>query len=790
MKQFGFRRKVLILAVALVATMQLLTVVPVLNAIKRDADAKSRQNVDLAGVLLDEYLRNRADQLLTTVNVLVQDYGFKQAAASGDHATIRSALENHAARVGATVAALLDVDGNVIVSSANGTDAPLAGSALLPSGDSLETAAHRVIFLGSTPYQTVTVPLRAPVTVGWVMLGFPIDDTLAHSLGELAGLEVSFVHVDGATPQIVASTLPRTARMGALTGIDTAAFDPQPSGTGSREYLSLLRPFVSGASRVHVLLQLSLQEATASYRSIRNILLIITGLALLIAITGSFWLANNVTKPVQNLVAAARRMREGVYNEPLEIRSADELGELAGSFNVMQQAIADRERHIVHQAHHDSLTGLPNRELTISRLRDALADGKPLCVVSIALDRLSGIVSSLGHRSGDELVKLAAGVLRTRVADEHILGHFSGNEFVIALRGFTAEQTVEWIGFQAEQLRSGVKLGGANISLQTTAGVACFPEHSHDAAELCRRASSARTDALLRHEPVAVYTLGQEDRWLKQIKIVGDFPQALKNDELRLAVQPKIDCRTREVYGVEALVRWQHPELGLLYPDTFIGSIEQAGSIGHLTRWALREGVARSAAWRAQGVALSVAVNMSVDDLTDEYLPYYLLDLVKRHGVPPSAVTLEVTESAIMHNEHKSLAVVTCVRELGFRIAIDDFGTGHSALAQLKRLPVDEIKIDKSFVMNMKDARDEAIVRATIDLAHQLGLSVVAEGIENEAVLDKLTAFGCEHGQGYYIAKPMPQQDFLGWLAHWRGVTTPGVVPFVPRAQNPAASGT
>ena len=379
--------------------------------------------------------------------------------------------------------------------------------------------------------------------------------------------------------------------------------------------------------------------------------------------------------------------------------------------------------------------------------------------------------------------KLTAGLLRERMAEGQVLGHFSGNEFVIGLRGYNAEQAAEWVGYQADLLRTGVRLGGANISLQATAGIACYPDHSRDAAELCRRASSARTAALLRHEAFSVYTLGQEDRWMQQIKIVGDFPQALKNEELRLAFQPKINCRTREVYGAEALVRWQHPTLGLLFPDSFIGSIEQAGAIAHLTRWALREGIARCAAWRAQGLNLSVAVNMSVDDLTDEYLPYYLLDLVKQHRLEPKDITLEVTESAIMHNVHKSRAVVACVHELGFRISMDDFGTGHSALAQLKRLPLDELKIDKSFIMSMTDRRDEAIVRTTIDLAHQLGLTVVAEGVENEATLERLTNLGCEYAQGYYIAKPLAQQDFLGWLAQWRVGTSSDVIPFAPRAE-------
>jgi diguanylate cyclase (GGDEF)-like protein len=785
MKQSSFRRKVLILAVTLVSVSQLVTLFPVLNAIKRDVDDRAQQTVGLAGVLFEEYMHNRADQLLTTVNVLVSDYGFKQAVASGDHATIQSALLNHAARVRATVAVLLDPDGRVWVSSTD-DDAAIytAGFTPLPEGSSLESVSQRVEFLGGVPYQTVTVPLRAPVTIAWVMLGFPIDDSLAARLQSLTGHAVSFVQFGAGAPYMLASTLSREDFDDALAGLDPSRYDAQQTGSGSSGFLTLLRPFLNASSNVHVALQLSMEETTQSYRNIRNILLVITSLSIALAIGGSYWLANTVTQPVQKLVAAARRMREGVYDEDIRVHSSDELGELAGSFNAMQQAIADRERHIFHQAHHDSLSGLPNRELFIGELREALDGKKCGCVVSLGLDRFDGIVSSLGHRAGDEVVKRAAGVLRERVGDVHVLGQLSAHEFVIGLPGFDSQQAAQWIDYQMNLLRAGVRIDGANISLQSTAGISCYPEHSRDPAQLCRHASSARADALARHEPSAIYQLGQEDKSRKLVRIVGDFPLALERDELRLAFQPKVDCRTRDLYGVEALVRWQHPELGLLMPDSFVGAIEQAGGIAHLTRWVLRESVARAAAWRDQGVRVTIAANISVDDLTDEYLPYYLLDLVKRHSVPPTLVTLEVTESAMMYNVHKSLAVVSCIHELGFRIAVDDFGTGQSALTQLKRLPVDELKIDKSFVQGLNDRRDEAIVRATIDLAHQLGLSVVAEGVEDEETLERLAALGCEYAQGYHIGKPLPPQDFLAWLSQWRAGKGAAVVPFNSRAGN------
>ncbi|HJR71507.1 MAG TPA: EAL domain-containing protein [Gammaproteobacteria bacterium] len=789
MTRFGFKRRVLLLAVALVVATQLVTLFPVLDLIKRDAEDQAVRTVGLAGQLLDEYRRNRAEQLLTNVNLLVSDYGFKQAVTTdNDDATMRSVLRNAASRVGAPVAALLHLDGHVLVST-SADDRPVVFPSI-PVDELEQDARDRVVSIGGVPYQTVTVPLRAPATVAWVTLGFPIDSGLAAQLASLTGLEVSFVAVQGIAPRVLISTLPEGLRAGAIDGLDAHSTQPQRTGAGESAHLSLIRTFAADSDELYVVMQLAETKAMASFRRVRNFLYAMTGLSLLLAISGSFWLAKTVTRPVQNLADAARRMREGVYTEPINIPTGDEFGELAGSFNAMQQAIADRERRIFHQAHHDTLSGLPNRELAVSLLGETLERNRSLAVVSLGLDRFSGIVSSLGHRAGDEVIKLTAAALRARIGEAEVLGHLNGHEFVIGLPGRDAREAVDWIERQAETLRAGVQLANANISLQVTGGVACYPEHSRDAAELCRRASSARSNAIARHETAAVYRLGQDDRSLQQVRIVGDLPQALSNGDLRLWFQPKLDLKTGEIYGAEALVRWQHHELGLLMPDTFIGAIEQAGSIAHLTRWVLREAVARCAAWRKQGVTLGVAVNISVDDLTDEYLPYFLLDLTKKHKIAPHTLTLEVTESAIMHNVQKSLAVVNCIHELGFRLSIDDFGTGHSALGQLKRLPVDELKVDKSFIMGSSDdGKDDAILRSVIGLAHELDLDVVAEGVENDATIARLASLGCEHAQGYGIGKPIPQEQFLAWIAQRRAGGRAAVVP-LPVPIVPAASRT
>jgi len=576
-----------------------------------------------------------------------------------------------------------------------------------------------------------------------------------------------------------ASTLAEDLRPAAAADIHLGDAGGRSGLLDGGSYLTSLQPFFEEPAELYVALQLPIAEAMASYRSIRSILLLITSGSLVLAIGGAFWLAGNVTRPVQHLAAAARRMREGVYTQSLDVVSTDEFGDLAAGFNAMQEAIAERERHIVHIAHHDSLSGLPTRDLIVTGLRERMERVDELTVVNLALSRFDGIVSSLGHRTADEVIKYVASALRELLVEGQTLGHLNHQEFVFVLPSYSIEKTHDFVQKIMETLRAGIAVNGANISLQARAGIARYPEHSRDPAELLRCAAIARNDAQHSHELAVEYRSGQEDRAVQLVRIVGDFPRALENDELELDFQPQIDCSTREVVGAEALVRWRHPELGLLPPDKFIEAIEQAGGIAHLTRWALRKAVESCAGWRSSGLAIAVAVNISVDDLVDEYFPYFLLEIVTRNGLKPADVTLEVTESAIMHNIEMSLAVISCMRELGFRVAIDDFGTGQSALAQLKRLPVDELKIDKSFVMNIDNRRDEAIVRTSIELAHQFGLHVVAEGVETAQALERLQTIGCEFAQGYHIAKPLPAADFLGWVRGWTIRQEPDIVSIV-----------
>jgi diguanylate cyclase (GGDEF)-like protein len=623
-------------------------------------------------------------------------------------------------------------------------------------------------FIDGKPYHAVTVPIELPEPIAWATFGLPIGAEIAEDIKSLTGLDSTIVAFDVGSKTVYATTLDDDGRAAALEelSLGTPGNDESSLRAGNR-WISQLRPYQEDLRDIYVALQLPMVGALADYGVMRNSFVATFGIALLLAIAVAVGLSGMVTRPIGQLVDAARRMADGIYSQPIAIGTKDEFAVLAQGFNSMQEAISNREQDIVHMAHHDSLTGLPTREIIVSDIREAIAETDQLAVINFVLHRFDELASSLGHRTADRLIQMVAGRLRAQLGDGNLLGHLNHQEFVLVIPGADFEQAEQCVLDLQTMLRSGLNVDDANISVQLRAGVALFPDHGGNASELLRCAGTARGHASHHFGSVGVYERGQEDRSLERIRIVGEFPRALESGQLWIAYQPKVHCDSMELCGAEALVRWDHPERGRIPPDVFIEAIERAGGISQLSQWVLEEASRTLAEWWAQGLAISMSVNISADDLIDDYLPAFLKELGERYAIDPGSLTLEVTESSIMHDFERSLAVIVAIRDMGFRISIDDFGTGHSALAQLKRLPVDELKIDQSFVRNMADPRDDAVVRTVIELAHKFDLTVVAEGVEDEESLLRLQQLGCETAQGFYIAKGLPRDEFIDWVQAW-----------------------
>jgi len=768
-----FRTKLLLLTIVPLAVAQIVTLIAVMRTVEQDIEADARASLTIGATVVNEFLAARTEQLRTSVSVLAADYGLKEATATGDAATIQSVLENHSRRVGADIAALVDLDG-VLISSTLDPSVRNRVDVIQLIADASQRDIESTALVSDSAYHLFAVPLRAPVTIGYVVLGFTIDEAVTERIAGLTGLDVSIIHTSGSFNTIIAtqSTSPEH--------IDTSRnHDVVYMAQGSDdESLTIQTPFVRGDTTVVVALQRSMREAMQPYIEARRALVAFgTVLLILVAIAGG-WFSTTVASPLRTLGHAARRMISGDYNSTIHVKSDDEFGELASSFNAMQTAIAEREQRISHHALHDSLTDLPNRALVLKELtrmiEEARTTEEPIAILSMRIVRMNEISSTLGHNAADELIKMTARQLQANLKDGEFLGHTGTNEFVLVLPGHDIDDAFSYVDQIANLLGAGVKLGRINIVMQTEIGIASFPKHGSAANDLLRFASIARTEAEASKERLRVYQQGREDEFLKRLKIVNDLPSALRRGDIETWFQPKVSLPDAEVCGAEALVRWNHGELGFLGPDDFIPAAEQSGMIVELTRHVIESAVRQCRRWEDAGHALRVSANLSARDLLDEYLPYHVMQILREADLKATRLTLEVTESSIMDDLQRAIAVLELLRDLDVQISMDDFGTGHSSLAQLRNIPLHELKIDKSFIQTIcDDSHNDAIVRTTVELAHGMNLDVVAEGVEDEATLRRIAGHGCQQAQGYFFAKPLSADDFVAWLDSYEPKAVP-----------------
>jgi diguanylate cyclase (GGDEF)-like protein len=421
-----------------------------------------------------------------------------------------------------------------------------------------------------------------------------------------------------------------------------------------------------------------------------------------------------------------------------------------------------------HQARHDALTGLPNRSWFYEQTEALLAGGRPpgsSAVMVMDLDRFKEVNDTLGHHSGDLLLQAAAFRIRNAVRDSDVVSRLGGDEFAVTLPGATRDRAREVAERVHKALERRFTVGGAMVDIEASIGIAVYPEHADDVATLLQRADLAMYKAKEHHAGLSFYSPELDHGHPSQLSLLGALRHAIEQEELVLHYQPKAALDTGEVTQVEALVRWQRPEHGMVPPAEFIPLAEHTGLIKQLSAYVLDVALRQLRLWLDAGLDLSVAVNLSARNLLEGDLPDHIADLLLRRGVPAERLILEITESTIMEDPQHAIAVLTRLSQMGVRLAIDDFGVGYSSLSYLKRLPVNEIKIDRTFVANMDSEENDAfIVRSTIDLGRNLGMHVVAEGVETEAVWNELGGLGCDYAQGWYLGKPMPAGEVLGWL--------------------------
>jgi diguanylate cyclase (GGDEF)-like protein len=434
---------------------------------------------------------------------------------------------------------------------------------------------------------------------------------------------------------------------------------------------------------------------------------------------------------------------------------------VAGASTRLRRQAAENE----HLALHDPLTDLPNRSLFHDRAQQAILaarrDGAGVALMILDLDRFKEVNDTLGHHNGDLLLQEIGGRLRAGLRESDSVARLGGDEFGLLLPHVADGGEALMLGERVRTvLRRPFTLEGVTLDLEACIGVALYPEHGTDVDTLLQRADVAMYLAKEDRSGCELYAAERDEYSPHRLALAAELRRALDEHELVLHYQPKADLADRRIVAVEALVRWQHPQHGLLGPDEFIPLAEATGVIRELTLQVLDEALRQQRAWRDAGLDIRVAVNLSARDLYDLTLPATVARTLARHGVPAAALELEITESVIVSDPMRARAILNRLSEMGVGLAVDDYGTGYSSLGYLKRLPIDQMKIDRSFVMQMaEDRNDAAIVRSTVELGRNLGLKVVAEGVETAAAWAHLKALGCDFAQGYYLSRPVPAAE-------------------------------
>lgn len=468
--------------------------------------------------------------------------------------------------------------------------------------------------------------------------------------------------------------------------------------------------------------------------------------------------ASQVSNAIENAMfvdelALARRNADA-YREKLE---------------ALNKRLKDTNVDLQRLAVLDPLSGLPNRTLIMDRLEQALREAKrfghSIALIMIDLDHFKEVNDTLGHSVGDELLIAVGHALRSALREPDTLGRLGGDEFAVVIPHADHAIALTVVNKLQDALQNPLRIGDNNFSVDASMGIALYPEHGDDPSVLLRCADVAMYVAKRNRGEFAVYNSDEDKHNPDRLELLNDLRKAIQEQTISVAFQPKLDLRSKLITGVEALARWTHPVRGVIPPYEFIPVLEHTGLIKPFTLQMLDMALSHCKQCLDKGYRLSVAVNLSMHNLRDENLPRQVGELLARYQLEREFLTLEITESAIMHEPERSLDILRTLDDMGVYLSIDDFGTGYSSLSYLKRLPVKQLKIDRSFVSDMMVDKDDAmIVRSTIDLAHNLGLSTVAEGVESDQILDRLKSMDCDIAQGYLISRPLSKDDFLSYL--------------------------
>jgi len=762
----SFRNRLLLTFTGLIFLALMISSLAVFQATNVNIKKTALENLEVDRRVFERLLESEQENLTARASVLANDFGFKRAIATNEQNTIISVLENHGSRINADLLLLLSPAGDIRVSTHD-----IGGSqARLAERFNLSSAVFNTLVLAENQaYQVVFVPIKAPNLIAWAGLGFVIDEQTAESFKAITKADVTLLLRDDTNQQSnLLSTLP--AELIGKIPFDTEAVtaDALQHQLNQLDWATTEISLLDNKQQLTVVMATSLQQAYLAYRPLQLTMALIALAALIVCVFLVIPIARRITRPVAKLTEAAQHFASGDYRQNIEVEGDKEFNELANTFNQMSEAIFEREERIKYQANHDLLTDLPNSSHMAKIIVHRLEVNLPhhcFALVLIKLNNLSRLTDSYGIDWSNNLIRMIAERLQQTLRRGDVVAKQSNSQFLL----FCDELGQEGIEAMASKIIYAMEApfhcGNFEVHVEISMGFVVAPDHGDVRDDLLRRAHIALAHCKSEKGHFSVYQQGQDENHLRQIHLTYKLQQAIASDAFELFYQPKFSLVADTTTEVEALLRWRDEELGLIFPDEFIPIAEKSGFILKLTHWVINTAIKQLEVWQAQGSELRISVNISAYDLLEDEFAESVISKVRERGINPASLVLEITESAMVADYDKAIRYLKLLKAEGVGLSMDDYGTGFSSLWQLKSIPVHELKIDKSFVLELdSNLDDQKIVKSTIDLGHNLGMTVIAEGVENLASIQVLEAMGCDSVQGYFLSKPIPVAELDLWL--------------------------
>ncbi len=762
-----FHIKLAIVFAALFGLIQVTATLVMMTLITDTIEDEIAADLSYASRVFERLLDQQRESFSDAATVLARDFGFATAVATNERATIESGLLNLASRIDADRAILVDLDHNIIgdVDRLEGEQAPLTARDL-PGPDILDSDDPQSadMLVGGAIFDMVIVPIKAPVRIGSIILGVRIDNAYARALRDLMsdGIELSF-HVQRDGDLVSAASDDALISAAALMTIAANAAQTRVrTNTPAGAFMSMQVPLSADGATAFVHYRRS--AAYSDYYPMVVTVLASISVGLILVFVGSAFLARRATRPLRMLTSASQDAAKGDLRAVHSDNQTYEFRVLTDNFNQMIAAVSEREATIRFQAEHDRQTGLPNR----NSIEESLAKHIPQSGAAVLLFRLlelDTVRNTLGYQTAEDMIKLVGEQVKAR-AGGALVGRVSDTGFAVILPSSDRDTVLVRAQDMMAIASEPVLLDGIALDVHMRCGIALSAADTGiSASALLKQANIAAMQAQSLKKTIVVYEAGSEALREDRLSIVSDLQRGMQNGEVFLVYQPKIDANSRAVVGCEALLRWNSEVRGFMPPDEFIPIAEATGFIRELSRWVIDTALAQCAYWTKSDMALNMSINLSPEDLRDVAFVDYIRGRLQYFGVAPERVTFELTENGLIEDPDAAIAVMGALRGLGCAVSIDDFGTGYSSLSYLKALPLDELKIDKSFVLEIAvEKADQAVVEAALSIAKRLGLSVTAEGVENLESVEFLTKHGCDQLQGYYFSRPLPANDFRAFV--------------------------